>query len=134
MSHPFDEKVAAELWATVRAMNDAWTKGDPDRLRDYFHDAMVAVTPVDRNRLEGGEACVAGWKRFCDAARIHYWREIEPSIQTYEDAAVVTYYFDMSFDMGGKTVHSEGREMYFFVRENGRWWAVANQFSPYPAK
>jgi len=25
-----------------------------------------------------------------------------------------------------------GRDMFFFVKEKGRWWAVADQFSPYP--
>ena len=67
------------------------------------------------------------------AARIHRWREIEPLVQLYGDTAVVTYYFDMAFDMGGRTIELGGRDMFVFVKENGRWWAVADQFSPYPA-
>jgi ketosteroid isomerase-like protein len=128
----FTDPIKQEIWATVRAMNDAWTKGDPDELSRFFHRDMVAVTPTDRRRLEGGAACIAGWKGFCDAARIHRWEEIDPVIKVFGDSAVVAYYFDMSFDMGGKTLHSSGRDLFFFVREGERWWAVADQFSPYP--
>jgi ketosteroid isomerase-like protein len=128
----FTDPVKQKIWATVRAMNDAWTQGDPDELSRFFHRDMVAVTPTDRRRLEGAAACIAGWKGFCGAARIHRWEEIDPVIKDFGDSAVVAYYFDMSFDMGGKTLHSSGRDLFFFVREDERWWAVADQFSPYP--
>lgn len=126
MTTDFHDPLKQEIWATVCGMNDAWTIGNPDDLVKFFHRDMVAITATDRDRLDGGAACVAGWKAFAAAARIHRWREVDPVIHVYGDAAVVVYYFDMSFDMGG-------RDMFFFVREAGRWWAVADQFSPYPA-
>ena len=129
----FSDPVKQEIWSTVRAMNDAWTKGNPDDLSRFFHQDMVAFTATDRDRLNGGTACIAGWKGFCNAARIHHWEEIDPAIQTYGNAAVVTYYFDMSFDLGGETIDMGGRDMFFFVNDGERWWAVADQFSPYPA-
>lgn len=129
----FTDPIKQEIWATVRAMNDAWTKGNPDDLSQFFHRDMVAITATDRKRLESGPACVAGWKGFCNAARTHRWEEIDPIIHVYGNSAVVAYYFDMSFDMGGKTITMGGRDMYFFVKEGERWWAVADQFSPYPA-
>jgi len=76
MAANFDDPVKREIWATLRALNDAWTQGNPDNL---------------------------------------------------------AYYYDMSFEMGGQTIATGGREMFFFVRENGRWWAAADQFSGYPA-
>lgn len=129
----FADPVKQEIWSTVRAMNDAWTKGNPDDLTKFFHQNMVAITATDRNRLDGGAACIAAWTRFCDAARIHRWEEIDPTIEVYGSSAVVAYYFDMSFDMGGRTINMGGRDMFFFVKEGERWWAVADQFSPYPA-
>lgn len=129
----FIDPAKQEIWATARAMNDAWTKGDPDDLAKFFHRDMVAVTATDRLRVEGGAACIAAWKAFSNAARIHRWEELDPMIHVYGDSAVVAYYFDLSFDMGGQTIEMGGRDMFFFVRENGRWWAAADQFSPYPA-
>ena len=129
----FDDPVRAEIWATVRAMNDAWTRGDPDGLVRYFHPDMIAITPAVRERVEGGAACLAGWKAYAEATRILRWEELDPVIRVYGDAAVVAYYYDMSVETGGRTTDLRGRDMFFFVRERGRWWAVADQFSNDPA-
>lgn len=128
----FDDPVQREVWATIRALNDAWTKGNPDDLANYFHRNMVAITSTDRLRRESGVDCIAGWKAFADATTIYHWQEVDPVIHVYGDAAVVAYYFDISFDMNGQTIHSDGRDMFFMVKEEGRWWVVADQFSSFP--
>ena len=133
MNVNFDDPVKQEIWTTVRAMNDAWTAGNPDGLAAFFHDNMVAMTATDRNRLDGGAACIAGWKTFCEGTRIHRWQEINPLIHVYGDSAVVAYYYEISFESDGRMVHAAGRDMFFFVKDAGRWWAVADHFSPYPA-
>jgi hypothetical protein len=120
------------IWSTLRALNDAWTKGKPDALTNYFHPQMIAITATDRHRREGAAACIAGWKAFAEAAIIHHWCEVDPVIHIYGDSAVVAYDFDMAFDMNGQTIQMGGRDMFFFVREGDRWWAVADQFSAYP--
>jgi hypothetical protein len=88
----FSDPIKKEIWTTVRALNDAWTKGNPDDLVKFFHRDMVAITATDRNRLDGGTACIAGWKAFSKAARIHRWEEVDPIIHVYGDSAVVAYY------------------------------------------
>ncbi|MCL2830950.1 MAG: nuclear transport factor 2 family protein [Betaproteobacteria bacterium] len=132
MGIPFDDPLEQEIWATVRALNDAWTKGNPDDLAEFFHRDMIAITPTDRLRREGSAACIAGWKEFANTTRIRRWQETEPVIQVYGDSAVVAYYFEISFEMGGQVLETKGRDLFFFVRENGKWLAVADQFSPYP--
>jgi ketosteroid isomerase-like protein len=133
MADVSDNRLKLEVWQTLQSLNRAWTTGEVEELREYFHENMVAITPVDRQRREGREACIEGWAQFvAGTTKIHYWKELDPQIQIYGDTAVVTYYFDMSFDMGDKTIASAGRDMFVFVKEDGRWWAVADQFSPYP--
>lgn len=129
-----DEK---KVWEVVKSLNRAWTKeGNADALKDYFHKDMVAITATDRLRLDGREACVVAWKTFAENAKIHKWEELDPKIQIYGNGefAVVTYYFDMSFEMGGQNVEMGGRDMFVLVNERGRWWIVADQFSAYPAR
>lgn len=132
MHSPFTDPSQREIWATVRALNDAWTQGRPDELQRYFHRQMVAIAASERLRRVGAQACIAGWTAFAEAARISDWREIEPLIQVYGEAAVVSYYFEMSCTIAGQEARFSGRDMFFLVRENGRWWAVADQFSNYP--
>jgi len=124
-----------KVWETILAMNRSWTCGDLSELQkldNYFHETMVAITPTDKYRLEGKEACVAGWMAFAQSTNIHFWKEIDPKIQVYDNVAVVTYYFEMSFDMGGQTINMSGRDMFTLIHESGKWWIVADQFSPYP--
>ena len=132
MSINFEDTVKQEVWQALRALNDAWTKGNPGDLKNYFHKDMVAITATDRERLEGREACFTSWNNFTKAAKINHWKELEPRIQLYGNTAVVTYYYDMSFNMGGQTTNLSGRDMFVFVKEGGKWWAVADQFSTYP--
>ena len=132
MSFVFSDPEQALAWATVRVINEAWTRGNPDDLVHYFHRDMVAITASDRLRREGGAACIAGWKAFAESARIHHWAEREPKVQIYGETAVVTYYYDIHFEMGGQRIETGGRDMFVLVRENGRWWAVADQYSSYP--
>ncbi|MGZ8159254.1 MAG: DUF4440 domain-containing protein [Methylobacter sp.] len=84
----FDDPVKQEIWATVRALNDTWTKGNPDDLAKYFHRDMVALTATARLRREGGAECISGWKGFADAAHIYRWEEIDPVIHVYGNSVV----------------------------------------------
>jgi hypothetical protein len=132
MSICFDDPVKQEIWTTLRALNDCWTKGNPDELVNFFHRNMVAITPNNPKRVDGGSECVAGWKGFAKAAHIQRWEEIDPVIHVYGNAAVVVYYYDMSFEMKGPAIHLSGRDMFFFVKEDEKWWVVADQFSSTP--
>ena len=128
-------KTEQEVWATVRAMNRCWTCGnlvELEKLPDYFHDRMVALTPVDRYRLEGREACIAGWSNFARHATIHTWEEKEVLVQVFDEAAVVTYYYELAGEADGTTLFLTGRDMLTLIREHGRWLVAADQFSPFP--
>ncbi len=122
-----------EALAFVKELNVAWTKGAAGTLASYFHPKMVAIAPTERNILYGQDACVAGWQNFASNATIHHWAEIDPQVSVFGNTAIVTYYFDMSFDIQGQTVSLRGRDMFVLAKEEGRWWAVADQFSPMPS-
>jgi len=128
----FQDKTKKEIWKTLRDLNNTWTKGNPDDLKKYFHADMVAITPTDRKRREGREACVRDWVEFSKVAKIHSWKEIDPKIQIYGNTAIVTYYFELSFEREGQKMDFAGRDMYVFVMEGNRWLAVADHFSPNP--
>ncbi len=129
------DKTQEQIWKMIQQINRKWTvENNADELKYYFHKDMVAITPTDLKRIEGGENCVAGWKNFSENAKIHFWNEAEPKVQVYGEGkfAIVTYYFDMSFDMGGRTIDMKGRDMFSLINENGKWLVVADQFSQVP--
>ncbi len=130
-----ESKMKEEVWTTVQELNRLWViENKADDLVNYFHKNMVAIIPAGRLRVEGQEACVAGWKQFTQTAKIHFWKESDPKIDLYGNGsfAIVTYYFSMSFDIGGKTINMDGRDMFSLVNEEGKWWVVADQYSADP--
>ena len=66
--------------------------------------------------------------------RINYWKEIDPQIDLYGNGlfAIVTYRFELSFDINEHTVEMNGRDMFSLVKEKNRWWIVADQYSLAP--
>lgn len=129
------DKIQQAVWETIQATNRCWTCGDLaqlGRLKEYFHPDMVAITPTDRLRREGRAACIEGWSNFAKNAKITSWKEIDPKIQVYGTAAVATYYFDLHCAMNGQAINLQGRDMFTLVKENDRWWIVADQFSSMP--
>jgi predicted PolB exonuclease-like 3'-5' exonuclease len=129
------DKTQKQIWEMIQEMNRKWTvENKADELKNYFHKDMVAITPTDQKRIEGGENCVAGWKNFAENTKIRFFKETEPKVQVYGEGkfAIVTYYFDMSFDMGEQTTNMKGRDMFSLINENGKWLVVADQFSQTP--
>jgi hypothetical protein len=125
----------SELWGVIQTLNRAWTKeGKAEELKNFFHPNMIAITPTDRLCLVGGEVCVDSWKTFTDNSKIHKFEESEPIIRIYGGGnfAIVSYYFDMEFNMNGQEIQMGGRDMFVLAKENGKWWVVADNFSAYP--
>ena len=120
---------------TIKAMNRCWTASwDEPAFRQYIHPDAVAIVPTTPGRLEGQDAYVAGWRAFCEAAVIHEWRETDHKVQLYAGGkcAVVTYFFSITFVMGGQKLTMQGRDMFFLVKERRKWLVVTDQFSPEP--
>lgn len=128
----FDDPVRQEIWNTIRALNDAWTCGNPDDLKNYFHSRMVAFTASDCFYRKGQHSCLNGWKGFAQMAEIHSWVENDPIIEVYGESAVVAYYYDMSCTINGMPYQFTGRDMFFLVRESGLWLVAGDHFSSYP--
>ena len=125
----------SEVWATVQALNRVWAiDGQPERLADYFAPEMIAITPTDRERREGRAACIAGWAEFVHTTKILLWQETNPIILMLAEGltAAVAYDFRIDFTAGGQTIQMHGRDLMTLERRDGRWWLVADHFSPTP--
>lgn len=120
---------------TIKAMNRCWTASwNEPEFRKYIHPDAVAIVPATPGRLEGQDAYVAGWRGFCEAAVIHEWRETDHKVQVYAGGkcAIITYFFSITFVMGGQKQTIHGRDMFFLVKERRKWLVVADQYSPEP--
>lgn len=114
-----------EIWQLVQRMNDAWAKpGGPEDLASFFREDIVMVRPDFAQRTEGRDACVASYEDFCKQAAILDLKLSNPGIDVFGDTAIATYAWEIAYEMGGERFNDTGRDIFIFVRENGRWQAV----------
>jgi hypothetical protein len=87
--------------AAMRQINDAWMNGRLDELGTLVHSDVVMVVPGFSARIPGREAFLAGFKDFCDNAKIHEFRE-----------------------RSGTRSRSTGRDLWVLERHGDAWLAV----------
>lgn len=122
-----------EVWEVVQQINRAWVLGQPDRLNDLFHERIVNVGGDGTQYAEGRDACVAGYRSFCDNAATLSFRSLEPQIDVFDQVAIVSYRFEIEYTMDGTHNRESGRDTFVLERHDSRWLAVWRQLLVQPA-
>ena len=113
-----------EILELIEQLNDAWVKGSPEQLSSFFREDIVMVHPDFIHRTEGREACIASYVDFCSQAKVNDFKLGETSIDVIDDTAIATYSYEISYEMGGEQFTDTGRDLFVFIREDGRWQAI----------
>jgi len=113
-----------EIQQLIQRLNDAWAKGNPRELANFFREDIVMINPDFSQRTEGREACVASYEGFCKEAAILDLKIGEPVIDVFNDTAIASYSWEIAYEMGGERFNDTGRDIFLFVREDGKWMAV----------
>ena len=113
-----------QILTLVRQLNDAWASGHPEQLAEFFHKDIVMVHPDFSGRAQGRDVCVASYAEFCSQATIHGVKLGEPGVEVFGNTAVTTYSYELDYEMGGERFKDSGRDLFVFVREDGKWQAV----------
>jgi ketosteroid isomerase-like protein len=113
--------VVSEL---VQRLNDAWVKGHADELASFFSENIVMVHPDFTQRTEGRANCVASYSDFCTQADIQDFKLADLAVDVFDDTAIATYSYEITYEMGGERFNDKGRDLFVFSRSNGKWQAV----------
>ncbi|NIV71622.1 DUF4440 domain-containing protein [Candidatus Saccharibacteria bacterium] len=124
MSTPLKNNPQQEIWQIVQELNVTWVEGNPGKLDRFFHPDMVIVSPDFQQRIEGRDACVQSYKDFSTQATIHNFKELDAAVEVFGDTAIVSYAFQISYEMNGKRFVDTGRDIFVFVRRGNQWLAV----------
>lgn len=127
-----EEHTKEQIRRILKKINDAWVTGHPEALEDYFHQDMVIVRPGFGARGTGRRACVESYREFISHATIHQFKESDHHIDLWGDTAVVTYRFQLEYQMAGEEHRDSGVDLFVFTREKGRWLAVWRTILPLP--
>lgn len=124
--------VKSEIWQVIRGINGAWTGGKTENLKRYFQENMVIVSPDLKKMGEGRDACIKSYEDFVSLANVHGCEEFDPSIDVFGNSAVASYRFVVKYDMDGNSHEDAGYDLFFLVREGGKWVAVWRMMIPLP--
>ena len=124
MTSPSLSEVQATVWEVVRRINAAWVHSRTDDLRELLHPSMVIVPPGGLGPVRGQAACIASYRDFTVRAKVLRFEELMPAVDVFGDTAVVTYAFEIFYELEGIWTTAGGSEIFVLTREDGRWWAV----------
>jgi len=113
-----------DVVGVLRQINQAWLKGAPDAIGDFVADDVVMAIPGFSGRIRGREAFVAGFRQFCESARIDAHKETAYDVDVVGKTAVATCTFDLTYEREGSRYRSTGRDFWIFEERAGRWLAV----------
>jgi ketosteroid isomerase-like protein len=89
-----------------------------------LHPEIVMVFPGFAGRSRGREQFLAGFHDFRRNAKIDKFSELEREVDVTGDTAIVTFRYDMIYELAGERYHSTGRDLWVFQNEESQWIAV----------
>lgn len=121
-----------EIQGLIGRINQAWLKGNPEELKEYFHDDMVIKGPHFELMGTGKAACIKSFEDFLRAAKIHDFKESDVQVDLFGPTAVATFAWEIDYAIGAQNYHETGHDVFVFVRSNGKWQAVWRAVLPSP--
>jgi ketosteroid isomerase-like protein len=110
--------------AAMQQINNAWLSGHVDDLVPLVHPDIVMVVPGFAARSKGRDAFVAGFREFCNSARVHEFREHDAQVDVAGRTAIVVFVYEIVYERQGGTYRGNGRDLWVFERSADSWIAV----------
>jgi ketosteroid isomerase-like protein len=120
------DNVSAEVLEVIKAWNSEFEKNNPAAYFEHIHDDLTLFVPSSPYRCTGkrDDREEFEWSLKQGNSRVHFFQEIDPQVQVYGNAAVVTYYNRGIYGPTGKEAVSYLKETDVLVKENGKWRIV----------
>jgi ketosteroid isomerase-like protein len=119
-----DDSITERARASMRAINEAWLAGRVDEIGGFVHPGVVFSLPDLGVRVQGREAFLAGFRDFCENAKIHEYREHDQAVDVIGNTALVTFRYEMLYERSGERYRATGRDLWVFERQGDQWLAV----------
>jgi ketosteroid isomerase-like protein len=118
------ESQRAGVAEEMRLINAAWLEGKVDDMEGSIHPDFVMALPGFAGRVEGRDAMLAGFRDFCENAKVHEFRDHDLQIDVSGRTAVVTVQYEMTYERAGARYRATGRDLWVFEKHGDSWVAV----------
>jgi ketosteroid isomerase-like protein len=119
-----DESKSNQAADAMRRINRTWVDGRIDDLTPLVHPDVVMVFPGFAGQVQGRDAFLAGFRDFCQSAKMHEFQDDDLQANVAGNVAVVRVRFSMIYERAGQRYHSTGRDLWVFENQGGAWIAV----------
>lgn len=122
-----------EIRRIVAAINEAWRRGDYEKIGDHVAEHVVMAPPGFEGRVLGRPAYVASFRHFAEVARTHAFSSETPQVDVIGSTAVAVCPFTITYEIEGVTYREKGSDILMFSREGGAWKVVWRTLMSEPA-
>ncbi len=110
--------------ATIRRINRLWLNGQVEDLGPMVHPEIVMVFPGFMGRIQGRQEFLAGFRDFCENAKVHEFRDYDHQSDIAGNAAIATFQYEMIYERSGERYRATGRDLWVFQSQGDAWIAV----------
>ncbi len=108
----------------LRRINRAWLDGKVEDLAPLLHPEIVMAFPGFSGSVAGRDQFLAGFKDFCEHAKIQDFREHDHQCDVAGRTAVLTFRYEMVYERSGERYRATGRDFWIFENHGDHWLAV----------
>jgi len=108
----------------MRRINRAWLEGKVDDIAPLAHQEIVMALPGFAGKVQGREKLLAGFRDFCENAKVQEFREQDLEADVVGETALVTFRYEMVYERSSQRYRATGRDLWVFQREGAAWIAV----------
>ena len=119
-----DETFRAAVVEEMRLINSAWLSGHVNDMEASIHPDIVMAIPGVPRRVQGRDALLAGFRDFCNNAKIDEFHDRDMQIDVAGRTAVVTIQYEMVYERSGERYRATGRDLWVFERHGDSCLAV----------
>ena len=119
-----DDVFRAAVAQEMQLINAAWLNGQVDDMEASIHPDIVMAIPGLAARIKGRDALLAGFRDFCNNAKVHEFHDREMQIDVAGRTAVVTIQYEMLYERSGARYRATGRDLWVFERHGDSCIAV----------
>ena len=126
-----NQKTKDWIWQIVQVVNRTCKEGkDFEKLKPYFHDDVVMVSPGMVTHAKGKDVCLRTYEDACSQMTFHKLNALDEHIDVYDNAAVDCHRYECIWEFQGKKFDDTGHEILVFVRNDNNWQIVWRTLIP----